>query len=104
MRTRTSLLAAVVVTVGLGLFIAEAPLAQTQTTVDVRNFEVLAVDGNRLIIRDQRGTQELTVRDDFRFKVDGRQTVRKGAEAGNEGPGDRDNEDHDHASYRHRGS
>ena len=73
MRTGTSLLAAVVVTVSLGLFNAGAPLAQTQTTVDVRNFEVLAVDGNRLIIRDQRGTQDLTVPDDFRFKVDGRQ-------------------------------
>ena len=85
MRTRASLLAAVVVTVGLGLFTAGAPLAQTQTTVDVRNFEVLAVDGNRLIIRDQRGTQDLTVPDDFRFKVDGRQMSAKELKPGMKG-------------------
>ena len=85
MRTGASLLAAVVVTVGLGLFTAGAPLAQTQTTVDVRNFEVLAVDGNRLIIRDQRGTQDLTVPDDFRFKVDGRQMSAKELKPGMKG-------------------
>jgi hypothetical protein len=85
MRTRTSLLSAFVVTVGLGLCIAGAPLAQTQTTVDVRNFEVLGVDGNRLIIRDQRGTQELKVRDDFRFKVDGRQMSAKELKPGMKG-------------------
>jgi hypothetical protein len=85
MRTGASLLAAVVVTVGLGLFAAGAPLAQTQTTVDVRNFEVLAVDGNRLIIRDQRGTQDLTVPDDFRFKVDGRQMSAKELKPGMKG-------------------
>lgn len=85
MRTGAGLLAAVVVTVGLGLFTAGAPLAQTQTTVDVRNFEVLAVDGNRLIIRDQRGTQDLTVPDDFRFKVDGRQMSAKELKPGMKG-------------------
>jgi hypothetical protein len=57
---------------GLGLFAAGALLAQTQTTVDVRNFEVLAVEGNSLVVRDQRGTHEYTVPDDFRFNVDGR--------------------------------
>ena len=39
----------------------------------MRNFEVLAVDGNRLVFRDQKGTHELTVPDDFRFTIDGRQ-------------------------------
>jgi hypothetical protein len=85
MRTRASLFAAVVVAVGMGLLTAEAALAQTQTSVDVRNFEVLAVDGNRLIIRDQRGTQDLTVPDDFRFKVDGRQMSAKELKAGMKG-------------------
>lgn len=47
-------------------------LAQTTTTSDVRNFEVLAVDGNRLVVRDQKGTHEYTVPDDFRFAVDGK--------------------------------
>jgi hypothetical protein len=85
MRTRTNWLATVVLTVGLGLCNAGAPLAQTETTVDVRNFEVLAVDGNRLIIRDQRGTQALTVPDDFRFKVDGRQMSVKELKPGMKG-------------------
>jgi hypothetical protein len=87
MRTRISLLATVVVTVGLGLFTAGASLAQpqTQTTVEVRNFEVLAVDGNRLIVRDQKGTQTLTVPDDFRFKVNGRQMSAKELKPGMKG-------------------
>jgi hypothetical protein len=54
----------------LGLTFAGAPLAQTTTAVDVRNFEVIAVDGNRLVVRDERGTNEYTVPDDFRFTVD----------------------------------
>jgi translation elongation factor P/translation initiation factor 5A len=85
MRTGTSLLATAVVAVGLGLFTAEASLAQAETTVEVRNFEVLAVDGNRLIIRDQRGTQALTVPEDFRFKVDGRQMAAKDLKPGMKG-------------------
>jgi len=58
----------------LGLAFSAAPLAQTQTTttVDVRKFEVIAVDGNRLVVRDERGTNEYTVPDDFRFTVDGK--------------------------------
>lgn len=58
----------------LGLTITGAPLAQTQTTtsVDVRKFEVIAVDGDHLVVRDKRGTNEYTVPDDFRFTVDGK--------------------------------
>jgi hypothetical protein len=71
MRTRATWLSEVLVAFGLGLFTAGALLAQT-TTSDVRNFEVLAVEGNRLVVRDQRGTHEYTVPDDFRFTVDGK--------------------------------
>ena len=37
----------------LGLTLPGTPLAQTQTTttVDVRKFEVIAVDGNHLVLR-----------------------------------------------------
>jgi LPXTG-motif cell wall-anchored protein len=55
----------------LGLAFVGAPLAQT-TTVETRNFEVIAVDGNKLVVRDERGTNELTVPQDFRFTVDGK--------------------------------
>jgi len=58
----------------LGLTFADASCAQTSTTtaVDVRNFEVIQVEGNQLVVRDERGTNEYTVPDDFRFTVDGK--------------------------------
>ncbi len=46
--------------------------ATTTTTTNVSNFEVLSVDGNYLVVRDQAGTRELNVPADFRFNVDGR--------------------------------
>jgi len=52
-----------------------SPIAtQAQTTVTSResNFELLAVEGNKLVVRDQDGTRELTVPQDFRFIVDGK--------------------------------
>jgi hypothetical protein len=59
----------------LGLTLSAASLAQTAstTTVDTRNFEVISVDGNQLVFRDERGTNALTVPDGFRFTVDGKQ-------------------------------
>ena len=65
-------LSTVIVAVALGLAFAGGPLAQTTSKVDVRNFEVIAVDGNTLVVRDERGTNELTVPADFRFTVDGK--------------------------------
>ena len=44
----------------------------TTTTVGVRNFEVISVDGNYLVFRDQFGTHDIVVPPDFRFNVDGR--------------------------------
>jgi len=57
----------------LWLAFAGVSVAQQSTTaVNVRNFEVISVDGNKLVVRDQNGTQELSVPDDFRFTVDGK--------------------------------
>jgi len=73
MRTKAGWLSGIVVMVALGLTFTGAPMAQTTTTnVDVRNFEVISVNGNKLVVRDERGTNELTVPDDFRFTVDGK--------------------------------
>ena len=72
MKSNVTRLAGIIVIVALGLAFAGAPLAQTTTTQDVRNFEVISVDGNKLVARDQTGTQEYTVPDDFRFTVDGK--------------------------------
>jgi LPXTG-motif cell wall-anchored protein len=47
-------------------------LAQTSTTTETKKFQVIAVDGNQLVVRLPEGTRELTVPDDFRFNVDGK--------------------------------
>jgi len=58
--------------VGIALALALATGASAQTSVDTKNFEVIAVNGNNLVYRDQNGTQEITVPSDFRFTVDGK--------------------------------
>ena len=72
MRTNATWLPRVMAMVVLGLAFAGVPLAQTTTTVDTRQFEVIAVDGNKLVVRDQKGTHEYTVAKDFRITVDGK--------------------------------
>lgn len=50
--------------------------SQAQTTTssaETKSFEVLAVEGNKLVVRLPEGTRELTVADDFRFTVNGQQ-------------------------------
>jgi hypothetical protein len=46
--------------------------AQQQSTMsETKSFEVIAVDGNSLVVRLPEGTKELTVPADFKFMVDG---------------------------------
>jgi len=54
------------------LFVA-AGIAPAQTTTETKSFEVIAVQGNDLIVKLPEGTKQLTVPDDFRFTVDGQQ-------------------------------
>ena len=51
---------------------AAVSLAQTSTTTETKKFQVIAVDGNQLVVKLPEGTRELTVPDDFRFNVDGK--------------------------------
>jgi hypothetical protein len=51
---------------------AAVSLAQTSTTSETKKFQVIAVDGNQLVVRVPEGTRELTVPADFRFNVDGK--------------------------------
>jgi len=44
---------------------------QTTTSTETKTFQIIAVDGNTLIVRLPEGTRELTVADDFRFVVNG---------------------------------
>jgi hypothetical protein len=66
--TRSVLLALALTVLGAGAATAQS---QVQTT-DELNFEVLSVDGNNLVVRDQNGTREVNVPEDFRFTVDGK--------------------------------
>ena len=64
--------ALVTVLCALAIGIAGGANAQTTTSSKVRNFEVISVDGNYLVFRDQFGTHDISVPPDFRFNVDGR--------------------------------
>ena len=57
----------------VGLCVGSASAQSTATTTETKKFEVIAVDGNQLVVRGVNGTKEYTVPEDFRFEVDGRQ-------------------------------
>src|SRR6476620_6292146 len=62
----------VVLTTAVICLTAVASFAQQQTTTsETKTFEVLAVQGNDLVVRLPEGTREMTVPPDFRFMVNG---------------------------------
>lgn len=55
-------------------FLATPAFAQqTSNATATKAFEVIAVEGNRLVVRLPEGTREISVPDGFQFTVDGRQ-------------------------------
>ena len=61
-----------VATLGVLCLTAGMALAQTTTSSsETKAFEVLAVDGNVLVVSLPEGTREMTVAEDFRFTVNG---------------------------------
>jgi hypothetical protein len=52
---------------------APASAQQSTSTTETKSFQVIDVDGNDLVVKLPEGTKRLTVPDDFRFTVDGRQ-------------------------------
>ena len=50
-----------------------ATVALAQTTSETKKFEVIAVDGNQLVVKLPEGTKEITVPPGFQFTVDGKQ-------------------------------
>ncbi len=44
---------------------------QRTTTTEMKSFEVISVDGNKIVLRGQEGSKEFVVSDDFRFDVNG---------------------------------
>jgi hypothetical protein len=58
---------------------------QTSTSSETKSFEILAVDGNQLVVRLPEGTKELIVPDGFRFTVNGQQLPVQQLKAGMKG-------------------
>ena len=58
--------------IGAVAFTGVASARQTTTATEVKKFEVIAVDGNKLVLRDASGTKEYTVPSDFRFNIGGK--------------------------------
>lgn len=77
------------VAIGAVVFAALASTAWAQqqtTTTEVRKFEVISVDGNRVVVRGDKGvTQEITVPADFRFDVAGQMVPVSELKAGMKG-------------------
>jgi hypothetical protein len=48
------------------LFCAAAGAQETKKEVVTRNFEIISVDGNRVVYRTDAGTKEITLADDFK--------------------------------------
>ncbi len=82
---RGGVLAAALCALALGASSGAYAQATTSTTTNVSNFEVISVDGNYLVVRDQAGTRELTVPSDFRFNVDGKSLAVGDLKAGMKG-------------------
>jgi len=58
---------------GLGIVALSAHQAPTtSTSTQVRQFEIVSVDGNKVVVKGDQGYREITVADDFRLSVDGR--------------------------------
>ena len=57
---------------GAALVGTTAAVTLAQTTTQTKKFEVIAVEGNDLVVKLPEGTKELTVPEDFRFNVDGK--------------------------------
>lgn len=65
---------------------AVSTTAQTTTTsTQTKKFEVIAVNGNDLVVKLPEGTREINVPDDFRFTVDGQQLAARDLKPGMKG-------------------
>ena len=62
-----------------------ATAQQTSSATETKSFEIIAVDGNQLIVKLPEGTRELTVPSDFRFTVNGQQLAVSELKAGMKG-------------------
>ena len=85
MKTNQRWWSGVLLALVLGFPVAGTPQAQTTTKTEVRKFEVIAVDGNDLVVRNENGTSRYSVPDGFRFTIDGRKLSVKELKPGMKG-------------------
>jgi LPXTG-motif cell wall-anchored protein len=64
---------------------ASAALAQTTTSTTTRDFEIISVTGNTLVVKGPEGTREVIVPAGFMFTVDGKQMPVSQLKAGMKG-------------------
>jgi len=69
----------------LALSAVASQAQQSSTSTATKTFEVIAVDGNNLVVKLPEGTREITVADDFRFTVDGQQVGVRDLKVGSKG-------------------
>ena len=62
--------------------VAASAQSTSSTSTENREFEVIAVNGNELVVKTADGTRQLTVPEDFRFTVDGKPVSIHGVKAG----------------------
>jgi hypothetical protein len=55
------------------LFLVGAAIAQTTTTSEVKHFEILAVDGNKVTARGPDGVKEYVLPPEFKLMQDGKE-------------------------------
>jgi len=55
----------------LGVATLTASAQTKSTTTETKRFEVISVDGNKVVVRGAEGTREITVPDDFKLTVAG---------------------------------
>jgi hypothetical protein len=68
---RSALCGLVLAAAFVGVAATASQAQETSTSTQTKQFEIVAVDGNKLVVNLPEGTKELTVPDDFRFTVNG---------------------------------
>ena len=72
MRQNRSALCGVGSIVALCFIVSTAAAQQRTTSTEVKRFEIVSVDGNKVVVKGAQGAQEITVPDDFQLTVDGK--------------------------------
>jgi len=50
-----------------------AAAQETKKTTELRNFEIISVDGNKVVFRGDKGVREITLPDDFKLQMEGKE-------------------------------